>query len=684
MFHEKNITRLILIIPILFLITIVIATIFLSINLIEKHYEEDIKRAEINELNLQKQFIKTQIQSVDNYITQKQIESPRRLKELLKQRVYTGLNIAQKIYDENYKTVSEQTLRTKILETLRKVRFGENGYYFIAEVTNDNKVIARMLPATPDKENIYAHQLKDVDGFEYVKAFANIIQNNPNNEGFVEYKWYKLSDKIPYAKISFVKLFEPYNWFIGFGEYYDEFDKQIKEEAKRRLDLFKFGENGYIWTLDTNHILLQHPYRKDHIGKSDINTQDAQGTKISHLSIQKALKNKEGAFIEYYWNKPNESIPSKKISYVKHIPKWDWVVGTGVYLEDVKFTIKTIQEQQEKDTQNSIIHLLIVSSIVLFFAIVSSFIVSRKINETILKYRQRLINKQEQLQQLNDTLEDKVEEKTHALQELNNNLEQTIKERVTEIKQKDKKLLEQSKMVALGEMIGNISHQWRQPLSAISTSASGLRLKQDMGTLQSEDIQEFSSAIVQNANYLSQVIEDFKNYIKGDKHQELFLIHEPIEKAINIVDSSLRNHNLKIIKEIDSSIAIYNVQNELVQALVNIFTNTKDAYVLNQFDEDHRYIFITAQKKGNMAHISIKDNAQGVDKKIMHKIFEPYFTTKDKSQGTGLGLYMTYQIITQSLKGSIEVRNVSFTYNQIACKGVEFIIELPCNQEQDK
>jgi signal transduction histidine kinase len=677
MFHEKNITRLIIIIPILFLITIVISTIFLSINLINTHYKEDIKTAQNNELKLQKQFIKTQIESVYNYIEQKKTESPKRLKELLKERVYTGLNIAQKIYDKNFKTLSEQTLQTKILETLRKVRFGENGYYFIAEVTNDNKIISRMLPSTPDKENIYAHQLKDVDGFHYVQAFANIVTNEPTNEGFVEYKWFKLSDKKPYAKISFVKLFEPYNWFIGFGEYYDEFDKKIKEEALRRLDLFKFGKNGYVWTLNTNHILIQHPYRPEAIGNDESNVIDSHGNNIAALSIKNALKNKAGSFIEYYWNKPNETIPSKKISYVKHIPDWDWVVGTGVYLEDVQFTIETIKKKQEEEIRYSTVHLLLVSTIILIFAIISSFIVSRKINETLLKYRQKLIYKQEELQQLNESLEQKVDDKTKELQLLNNNLEKTIKERLDEIKQKDKKLLEQSKMVALGEMIGNISHQWRQPLSAISTSASGLQLKQDMGTLEENDIKEFSSAIVNNANYLSQVIEDFKNYIKGDKHKEDFFIHEPIEKALNIVNSSLQNHNLQVIKYFDTSILIHNVQNELVQALVNILNNSKDAYVLNQFDEDKRYIFIHTQYKTNSACIIIKDNAQGINEEILPKIFEPYFTTKEKSQGTGLGLYMTYQIITQSLQGSIVVENIEYHYNEELCKGVQFTIELP-------
>lgn len=677
MFHEKNITRLIVIIPILFLITIVVATIFLSIKLIEQHYEQDIKTAEANELKLQKQFIKTQIESVNNYIEQKKIESPRRLKKQLKERVYTGLNIAQKLYEEHHKTMPEEALRTTILESLRKVRFGENGYYFIAEVTADNKVISRMLPATPTKENIYAHQLKDIDGFEYVKAFAKTIQEEPNNEGFVEYKWYKLSDKKPYSKISFVKLFKPYNWFIGFGEYYDDFEKRIKEEAIRRLDLFAFGQNGYVWTLNTNHILLQHPYRKAFIGKSDAQTKDAQGTQISHLSINAALKNKEGAFIEYYWNKPNETVPSKKIAYVKYIPDWDWVIGTGIYLEDIKFTLDILKTQQNSDIRNSISHLLLISLIVLIFAILSSFIVSKKINATILKYRQGLINKKDELQRLNDTLEEKVNEKTKELQTLNNSLEQTIEQRIKEIKQKDKKLLEQSKMVALGEMIGNISHQWRQPLSAISTSASGLRLKQDMGTLEEKDIQEFSSAIVENANYLSQVIEDFKNYIKGDKFKEDFFIQEPIQKALNIVNSSLRNHNLQVITHYDTSLLIYNVQNELVQALVNIFNNSKDAFVLNQFDEDQRYIFIDTKKVDNMARIVIKDNALGVNPKIIHKIFEPYFTTKEQSQGTGLGLYMTYQIITQSLQGSITVKNKQFHYKGALFKGLEFIIDLP-------
>lgn len=654
MFHEKSITKLIIALPIVFILITVTATILISIQLLESHFKNDIIKAKQTEVNLQKQYIKNQIEIVYDYIEQKKVEAPRRLKKELIQRVSTGLGIANKLYALKKDKIPEQQLRKEILETLRNIRYGNNGYYFVAEITKDNKVISRMLPSTPDKENIYAHQLQDIDGKYYVKEFANIVTHSQNNEGFVEYKWKRINSSNQSSKISFVKLFKPYNWFIGFGEYYDDFNHNIKEEAKQRLDQFRFGNNGYVWTHDTNHKLIQHPFRNHHIGKNDFNLTDKKETKVIQLFVKKALENKNGSFIEYYWNKPNKTELTKKIGYVKHIKDWNWIIGSGIYVEDIEFSLHTIKKLKEEEIQNNIINLIITSSIILMFAILFSYFISKKINQTLYAYRKNLFEKQNELARLNDSLSIRVERKTKELKKLNNSLEETIENRVQEIKQKDAKLLEQSKMVALGEMIGNISHQWRQPLSAISTSASGLKLKQEMNLLTKDDINSFSDAIVDNANYLSQVIEDFKNYIKDDKVKENFNIADTIKKSLNIVNSSIHNHHITLILDLEESINIESYQNELVQALVNIFTNSKDAYVINNISDNNRYIFIELSEENNKAVIKIKDCAGGIKKDILEKIFEPYFTTKDKNQGTGLGLYMTYQIIVKSIQGSIE------------------------------
>ncbi len=245
---------------------------------------------------------------------------------------------------------------------------------------------------------------------------------------------------------------------------------------------------------------------------------------------------------------------------------------------------------------------------------------------------------------------------------------------LSDMKDQEKLFLEQSKMAALGEMIGNIAHQWRQPLSMISTSASGLKLKKDFGIIKDEDIDNVCDSIVQSSKYLSQTIDDFKEYIKGNKKFEEFNIKDIFTININLLQSVFKTNFINIVYEKQEDITINGYKNELVQAVMNIFNNAKDA--LLKVDETKRYLFISHYKKGDCAYIEIQDNAGGIDDEIIEKIFEPYFTTKHKSQGTGLGLYMTYGII-QGMKGDIEVVNDTKRYNNENLKGAKFIIKFP-------
>ena len=244
-----------------------------------------------------------------------------------------------------------------------------------------------------------------------------------------------------------------------------------------------------------------------------------------------------------------------------------------------------------------------------------------------------------------------------------------------EIELQNKIIAEQSKMAALGEMLGNISHQWRQPLSAISVSVSGLKLQKELGVLDDAAFNDAVKMVVENTQYLSNTIDDFKNFIIGDKSKSKFKLKEIFDKTLRLMQASIRNHHLIIIKDFEKEINLNSYPNELIQCLTNIINNAKD--VLDNIDEQNRYIFITTSIEDNKASIKIKDSAGGIENSIIDKIFEPYFTTKHQALGTGLGLYMTHKIITESLKGSISVRNVDFEYNSQQYKGAEFTIMLP-------
>ena len=240
-----------------------------------------------------------------------------------------------------------------------------------------------------------------------------------------------------------------------------------------------------------------------------------------------------------------------------------------------------------------------------------------------------------------------------------------------------KQLESHKKLASMGEMIGNIAHQWRQPLSVISMAASGIQVKNEHGSLNETDLDSLCNQINENVQYLSQTIDDFKNFIKGDSKPVRFNLKDDTESFIKLVDTTIKNSSIKLVLDIKEDIELTGYPNELIQCFINIFNNSKDAFLENDISDDERYIFIEQKILNGNALISFKDNAGGIPENIMTKVFEPYFTTKHQSKGTGLGLHMSYNLIVNHMKGSIEVYNEKYEFNDNSYSGAKFVIALP-------
>ena len=239
-----------------------------------------------------------------------------------------------------------------------------------------------------------------------------------------------------------------------------------------------------------------------------------------------------------------------------------------------------------------------------------------------------------------------------------------------------KLLEEQSKMASMGEMIGNIAHQWRQPLSIISTSASGMKVKSDFDIeLTKDDITNFSEIIIKQTEYLSNTIDNFRDFLKGDKQHSRINIKDVMEYTFSLVDATISNNYIKLIDDIDDTLFIDGSKNELSEAFINIINNSKDAIKANVKNEDNRFIFIkVSEAQNNKVEIIFKDTGGGIPITIIDRIFEPYFTSKHKSVGTGLGLSVVNKIISERHRGTITVYNEEYEYMGNKYKGACFKI----------
>ena len=257
-------------------------------------------------------------------------------------------------------------------------------------------------------------------------------------------------------------------------------------------------------------------------------------------------------------------------------------------------------------------------------------------------------------------------------QELNKSLDIFKKEIEIEVNknlQKDKMIYQQAKMAAMGEMIGNIAHQWRQPLNALNINIEMLEYDYQDGLLNEESIVKFINKNTKTIHYLSKTIDDFRNFYKSDKIKSNFSLKNCIEEVLNIT-SSLLETNYIILTVTGSDVLIYGCQNELKQVFINLINNAKDALIFSMDNgkiKNGKINIEIRKTKGNLL-IIISDNGGGVPEDIKDKIFNPYFTTKFQSQGTGLGLYMSKMIIENNMKGKLRLENSEI--------GAKFIINL--------
>ena len=244
-----------------------------------------------------------------------------------------------------------------------------------------------------------------------------------------------------------------------------------------------------------------------------------------------------------------------------------------------------------------------------------------------------------------------------------------------------KLLEEQSKLASMGEMIGNIAHQWRQPLSVITTSASGLKFEAELDMeISKEQIKEYSELVVQQANYLSNTIDSFRDFLKGDKDHKIIKIDEVFNYTLALMDATIKNNNIKLIKKIEDNLLIDGSTNELSEAFINILNNSKDILKEKISNEEDRLIFIDAYKNNeSKVIITFKDSGGGIPDDIINRVFEPYFTSKHQSRGTGLGLAMADKIIRERHEGTISVSNEKFEYEGKTYKGACFMVVLNCD-----
>ena len=272
--------------------------------------------------------------------------------------------------------------------------------------------------------------------------------------------------------------------------------------------------------------------------------------------------------------------------------------------------------------------------------------------------KKRLEQKEKELEELNQNLEVKVKEQTKQLKKLNKTLEQRVIEEIKKNEEKQKLLFWQSRMASLGQMLANIAHQWRQPLTELNLTL--FNMKKASLNHNEKKIEDFYKQSQNLISSMSITIEDFTNFFNPLKQKRNFEIKNAIIKSLTILKKMIEQEDIKIKVDVPIKYKVLGVSNELSQVIINLIQNAKDAFIQNNIQNKEIFITLKEEQSSNKKYalLEIKDNAGGIKDENIEKIFEPYFTTKHKSQGTGLGLFMSKMIVEKSLEGEISHKNL--------------------------
>ncbi|KAB7886290.1 methyl-accepting chemotaxis protein [Poseidonibacter ostreae] len=322
-----------------------------------------------------KNYISLAMKTVEAYHKRTAIDKIKiEIQDDLKTQTNFLFSILEGEYNKLKDILSEDALKFRLKTIVEESRYGKSGYFWI----NDTDAVIVMHPIKPQLNGKDLVNYKDKGGKKIFKEFAAVAK--AKGEGFVDYVWPKPGFETPQPKVSFVKLFKEYNWVIGTGEYVADVSSKIKEEALNTISKMRYGKDGYFWINDSYPKMIMHSVKPSLDGKDLSKVQDKAGKYLFKEFSVVANKEAKGGLVKYMWPKPNFDAPQQKFSYVQRFPHWDWIIGTGVYVDDIEADISLMRKQTSDEIEDIITSIVIFSLIaILLVYIIYSFLITRTI-----------------------------------------------------------------------------------------------------------------------------------------------------------------------------------------------------------------------------------------------------------------------------------------------------------------
>ena len=364
------------------LITIIVVSLSIAINSIysiNKLSNENIIKYK-NESYAKKEeelknYTSLAMKTIEAYYERTSIDKIKiEVQDDLKKQTNFLFSILESEYNKLKDVLSEEALKQRLKSIVDATRYGENGYFWI----NDTNAVIVIHPIKPALNGKDLSAYKDEAGKQIFTEFAAVAKKD--GEGFVDYVWSKPGFEKAQPKVSYVKLFKPYNWVVGTGEYVSDVSAKIQEEALTVISDMKYGKDGYFWINDSNHVLKMHGASAALAGKDMTETKDPTGLYLFQEIVKVANANSVGGLVKYMWDKPGKNVAQKKFSYVQKFERWDWIVGTGAYVDDIEADISLMESKTKEEINNIIFNIVIFSLIsILIVYLFYSFLINKMI-----------------------------------------------------------------------------------------------------------------------------------------------------------------------------------------------------------------------------------------------------------------------------------------------------------------
>jgi len=604
--RERWTLRLISITPLaaIAILTVVITSFY--IDKLNYYFNENAKRYLdeyiIGEKAQGEEFVKD-IEILADYDFEHLEES---VKKELDERLLIAHKTATFIYSKYHGKLSEREIKERIIDALSSMTwYGMENYIWITDYEGNS-----ILSGNRELQEKDIAAFSDADGRAIILEEIQIARKY--GQGYLKTR-YKKGESL---KIVKVVDFSQFGWLFGSAIHLDRAMNEKKKELLHLIETAPKDASGYIALFEDSKPIF-------------VSVKDEKELSSTLMAKMEQHLGKEKGWVEL----PQENAHI----YISDLEPFNWHIVYGFRKAFFDSVLQDQQTRMKKEVDQEIRFVLYASIFIAMLVGILTFIVSRLIIRIIQRYKAALENREAELRQLNASLQEQVQAEVHAHRE------------------KEKMLIQQSKMAAMGDMISMIAHQWRQPLNQMSYVLMNIEAAYEYKELTPAYMNDKVKEGTKLLEYMSHTIDDFKNFFKPDKARTREQISEVVDHTVRLIEKSMESYKIVLEIEVRTDARLLVYRNELMQVLLNIISNAKDALV-NSGVTDPKITISIYEEEGSVV-ILLCDNGGGVDEAIKEKIFDPYFSTKGAKSGTGLGLYMAKTIVEEHLNGEISVFN---------------------------